>query len=79
MRSYLQNKKFYRLSDLRRIYADAKRNARKAQTDETFNRNLEEAKAIGYVLYVAQRGKAPYRGRPSARAQYFLSRTIEKN
>jgi hypothetical protein len=79
MRSYLESKKYYRIADLRRIYADAKRNARKALTDETFNRNLEEAKAVGYVLYVAQRGKAPYRGRPSARAAYLLSRTIEKN
>ena len=79
MRSYLRNKKVYRLSDLRRLYADAKRNARKAITPEAFERNLQEAKAVGYVLYVAQRGKAPYRGRPSARAAYLLARTIEKN
>jgi hypothetical protein len=74
MRSYLQNKKYFLVSDLKRLYADARRQARRAVTPETFERNLTEAKAIGYALYVIQQGKAPFRGRPPLRAKYFLNR-----
>jgi hypothetical protein len=80
MRSYLQNKRRFSIQDLKRIYADARRNARKALTSEAYRRNLLEAQAVGYVLYVVERGKAPYRGRPSARVKFFMSAVkFEKN
>jgi hypothetical protein len=74
MRSYLNNKRNYTVSDLRRLLADARQQVRRARTDETYNRNLDEVKAIRYALSVVQNGRAPVSGRPPQRASFYLNR-----
>jgi len=75
MRSYLRKKRRLNTSDLTRILSDVKRNADKARTRKTRNKNRAEARAVDYVLTILYTGKAPHAGRPSTRVQEILAKT----
>jgi hypothetical protein len=79
MRQYLAKKRTYTVEDLRRLATDYRHNAFRTETPEAFERNYNEYKAINYVLFIAERGRAPYRGRPSKRAKFYLDRTSRLN
>ena len=78
MRQYLVKSKAYSISDLRRIVSDFFRNACRATKRETRSKNFREFRAAKYALAVAENGRAPYRGRPSKRALYYLDRTSRR-
>lgn len=74
MRFSLKNKNQFTISDLKTLYRDFQYNARRSVKGETYLANRKKAKAVAYALQVAETGKAPYRGRPSAEIRFYLDR-----